>query len=99
MRQKASAGFGLCVDRLPVAYHWGTFVQFHEQIVTSLDRMTQVLVMEQVVVQRDWFASFRLLEWIVEVLERTSPQQVGVDLMEGLTIEVVPVVVADVEWV
>jgi hypothetical protein len=56
---------------------WGTFIWFHEQIATSLDRMTEVLVKEQVAVQRDQFVSFRLLEWITEVLERSSPQQMA----------------------
>jgi hypothetical protein len=63
--------------------------------------MTEVLVKEQVVAQRDWFAPFWLLEQIVEVLERSSPQQMGVIPMEGPVaeeIEVVPVVIADVEW-
>jgi hypothetical protein len=44
--------------------------------------------------------SFRLLEWIVDVLERLSPQQVGVvptDKPAAELMEVVPVVVADVE--
>jgi hypothetical protein len=40
--------------------------------------MTQVLVKEQVVVQRDCFAAFRLLERIAEALERASPRQVEV---------------------
>jgi hypothetical protein len=40
----------------------GTFMQFHKQIATSLDRMTEVLVKEQVVMQRDQFATFRLLK-------------------------------------
>jgi hypothetical protein len=80
----------------------GTFVWFHEQIVTSLDRMTEVLVREQAVAQRDHFASFRLLERIVEALERLLPRQVGVIPTEGPMAggtEVVPVVIADVEWV
>jgi hypothetical protein len=58
------------------------------------------LVKKQVVVQRDRFASFKLLKWIVEALERSSPQQAGVIPMEGPVVEgteVVPVVVADVE--
>jgi hypothetical protein len=37
----------------------------------------EVLVKEQVVVQRDWFASFRLLTDIAEALERLSPWQMG----------------------
>jgi hypothetical protein len=81
---------------------WGTFVQFQKQIATSLDRMMEVLVKEQAAMQRDQFASFRLLEWIMEALERLSSWQVGVIPMEGLVVEeteVVPVVVADVEWV
>jgi hypothetical protein len=56
----------------------GTFIRFHEQIMTSLDRMTEVLVKEQAVAQRDRFASFKLLERIAEALERSSPRQVGV---------------------
>jgi hypothetical protein len=63
--------------------------------------MMEVLVREQAVAQRDWFASFRLLEQIVEVLERSSPRQAGVVPMVGLAVEgteVVPVIVADVEW-
>jgi hypothetical protein len=80
----------------------GTFIHFHEQIATSLDRMTEVLVKEQVAVQRDRFASFKLLERIAEALERSSPRQVGVVPMEGPAVggtEAVPVVVADVERV
>jgi hypothetical protein len=61
----------------------GTFIQFHEHIATSLDRMTEVLVKEQVAAQRDRFASFKLLERIAEVLERSSPRQVGVIPTEG----------------
>jgi hypothetical protein len=79
---------------------WGTFIWFHEKIVTSLDRMMEVLVKEQVAAQRDHFVSFRLLEQITEALERMSPRQAGP--MEGPMVggtEVVPVVVADVEWV
>jgi hypothetical protein len=75
----------------------GTFIRFHEQITTSLDRMMEVLVKEQVVAQRDRFMSFKLLEWIAEALERSSPRQAGVVLMEGLAAEgteAVPVV----EW-
>jgi hypothetical protein len=80
----------------------GTFIWFHEQIVTSLDRMTEVLVKEQAAAQRDRFASFRLLERIAEALERSSPRQAGVVPMEGPAAggtEVVPAVVADVERV
>jgi hypothetical protein len=40
--------------------------------------MTEVLVKEQVAAQRDWFASFQLLERIAEVLERSSHRQTGV---------------------
>jgi hypothetical protein len=63
--------------------------------------MTEVLVKEQAV-QRDQFVSFKLLERIVEALEGLSPRQVGVVPMEGLAAggtDVVPVVIADVEWV
>jgi hypothetical protein len=77
----------------------GTFIRFHEHIATSLDRITKVLVKEQVA-QRDRFMAFKLLERIAEVLERSSPRQAGVVLMEGLAVggtEVVPAVVADVE--
>jgi hypothetical protein len=62
--------------------------------------MTEVLVREQAAAQRDCFVSFRLLEQIVEVLERSSPQQAGVILIEGPVVEemeVVPVIVADIE--
>jgi hypothetical protein len=76
----------------------GTFIWFHEQIVKSLDRMIEVLVKKQAAAQRDQFVSFRFLEQIVEVLERSSPRQVGVVLTEGPVVEVVPVVIADVEW-
>jgi hypothetical protein len=58
----------------------GTFIWFHEQIVTSLNRMMEVLVREQAAAQRDRFASFRLLEWIAEALERSLPWQAGVVL-------------------
>jgi hypothetical protein len=78
----------------------GTFIWFHEQIATSLDRMMEVLVKEQAAVQRDQFVSFKLLEWIVEVLERSLPQQAGVVPTKGPVVEgteVVPVVIADVE--
>jgi hypothetical protein len=60
-----------------------TFIWFYKQIMTSLDRMTEVLVKEQVAAQRDRFASFKLLKWISEMLERSSPQQAGVVPMEG----------------
>jgi hypothetical protein len=73
----------------------GTFVRFHEQIATSLDRMMEVLVREQAAAQRDRVASFRLLERIAEVLERLLPRQVGVVPTEGLAAggtEAVPVV-------
>jgi hypothetical protein len=53
----------------------GTFIWFHEQISGSIDRMAQVLMKEQVVVQQDRFAAFKLLEWIAEALERSSPRQ------------------------
>jgi hypothetical protein len=76
----------------------GTFIWFHEHIATSLDRMTEVLMKEQVAAQRGRLVSFKLLEWIVEVLERSSPRQAGVIPMEGPAAEVVPVIVADVEW-
>jgi hypothetical protein len=62
--------------------------------------MMEVLVRGQAVVQRDCFVSFRLLEWIAEVLERSLPWQVGVVPMEGPAaeeMEVVPVIIANVE--
>jgi hypothetical protein len=78
---------------------WGTFVQFHEQIATSLDKMMEVLVKEQAVAQRDQFTAFRLLEQITEALERLLPRQAEVVPTEGAEgTEVVLVVVADVEW-
>jgi hypothetical protein len=61
----------------------GTFIRFHEQIATSLDRMTEVLVKEQAAAQKDQFASFKLLERIAEALERSSPWQAGVVPTEG----------------
>jgi hypothetical protein len=64
--------------------------------------MTEVLVKEQVAAQRAWFASFKLLEQIMEALERLSPQQAGVVLTEGPVVEgteVVPVVFGNVERV
>jgi hypothetical protein len=79
-----------------------TFIQFHEQITMSLDRMMEVLVKEQAVAQRDRFASFKLLKQIVEALERSSLRQAGVVPMEGPAAggtEVVPLVVTDVEQV
>jgi hypothetical protein len=64
--------------------------------------MTEVLVKEQAAAQRDRFASFKLLEWIAEALERSSPRQAGVIPTEepaaGGT-EVVPLVITDVERV
>jgi hypothetical protein len=80
----------------------GTSIRFHEQIMAGLDRMTEMLVKEQAAAQRDWFASFKLLKQIAEALERLSPRQAGVVPTEGLAVEgaeVVPVVIADVEWV
>jgi hypothetical protein len=38
-------------------------MQFHEKIAASLDMMTEVLVKEQVLVQRDHFAAIKL-EWV-----------------------------------
>jgi hypothetical protein len=64
--------------------------------------MTEVLVKEQAAVQRDRFASSKLLEQIAEALERSSPRQAGVIPTEGLAAggtEVVPTVIADVERV
>jgi hypothetical protein len=74
---------------------WGTFIRFHEQITTSLDRMMEVLVKEQAAAQKDCFASFKLLERIAEALERSSPRQVGVVPTERPVVggmEAVPVV-------
>jgi hypothetical protein len=81
---------------------WGTFIWFHKQITTSLDRMMEVLVKERVAAQRDCFVSFKLLEWIVEALERLLPWKAGVVLTEGPVAEgaeVVPLVIGNVEWV
>jgi hypothetical protein len=61
----------------------------------------EVLAKEQAAVQRDRLTSFRLLERIAKALERTSPWQAGVVPTEGPVAEgteIVPVVVADVEW-
>jgi hypothetical protein len=57
--------------------------------------MTEVLVKEQVAVQRDRFVSFKLLERIVEALERSSPRRAGVVPTEGPAaggMEAVPVI-------
>jgi hypothetical protein len=62
--------------------------------------MMEVLVKKQVAVQRNQFAAFRLLEWIMEALETLSPRQVDVILTEGPVaegMEVIPVIVVDVE--
>jgi hypothetical protein len=40
--------------------------------------MTEVLVKEQAAAQRDRFTSFKLLERIMEALERSSPRRAGV---------------------
>jgi hypothetical protein len=48
--------------------------------------MMEVLVKEQAAVQRDWFVSFKLLEWIAEALERLSARQAGVVPTEGLAV-------------
>jgi hypothetical protein len=62
----------------------GTFIWFHKHITKSLDRMTEALVKEQAAAQRDRSAAFKLLEWIVEVLERTSSRPAGVVPTEGM---------------
>jgi hypothetical protein len=51
----------------------GTFMQFHEKIAASLDRMTEVLMKEQAAAQREHFAALVLLEQVTEVLERLLP--------------------------
>jgi hypothetical protein len=64
--------------------------------------MTEVLLKEQVAVQKDRFTSFKLLEQIAKALERLSPRQAGVVPMVGPAAEgteVIPVIVADVGWV
>jgi hypothetical protein len=74
----------------------GNFIRFHEQIAMGLDRMTEVLVKEQVAAQRDRFVSFKLLERIAEALERSLPGQAGVVPTAGPAVEgmeVIPVVV------
>jgi hypothetical protein len=99
----AASAFAICnVANMLVmesAFIWGTFMWFHEQIATSIDRMTEVLVKEQVVAQKDLFVSFNLLEKIAEALERSSPCQVEVVLMEGLVVEEMEVVEVEMEVV
>jgi hypothetical protein len=51
---------------------WATFIQFQDTLAGSLDRQTEFLVKEQAEVQEDCHASFKLLERIVETLERSS---------------------------
>jgi hypothetical protein len=60
--------------------------------------MMEVLVKEQAVAQRNRFTSFKLLEWIMEALKRSLPQQAGVVPMAE-RMEVIPVIIADVERV
>jgi hypothetical protein len=55
-----------------------TFIQFQDTLAESLDRLTVFMVKEQAEAQEDHQAAFRLLEWIVETLERSSPRRVGV---------------------
>jgi hypothetical protein len=72
-----------------------TFIQFQDTLAGSLDRLTGFLVKEQAEAQEDRHVSFKLLERIAETLERSSPRQAGVVLMEGLAVggmEAVPVV-------
>jgi hypothetical protein len=75
-----------------------TFIQFQDTLAGSLDRLTAFMVKEQAEVWEDRQASFRLLEWIMEMLERSSPRRAGVIPPEGPAArgtEMVPVV----EWV
>jgi hypothetical protein len=51
---------------IELASIWETFVWFYEHVVVSLDKMMEVLVKEQVTVQRDHFAAFKLLEQVME---------------------------------
>jgi hypothetical protein len=74
---------------------WEMFIQFQDTLTGSLDRLTGFLVKEQAEVREDHHASFKLLERIAEMLERSSPRQAGVVLTEGSVVggtEAVPVV-------
>jgi hypothetical protein len=62
---------------------WATFIQFQITLAESLDRLMAFMVKEQAEVQDDRQASFRLLERIAEMLERSSPRRAGVVPMEG----------------
>jgi hypothetical protein len=55
-----------------------TFIQFQDTLAESLDRLTAFMVKEQAEAWEDRQVAFRLLERIVETLERLSPRQAGV---------------------
>jgi hypothetical protein len=60
-----------------------TFIQFQDTLAGSLDRLTVFMVKEQVEAREDYQVSFRLLERITEMLERSLPRRAGVVPMEG----------------
>jgi hypothetical protein len=62
---------------------WATFIQFQDTLAGSLDRLTGFLVKEQAEAQENHQASFRLLERIMETVERSSPRRAGVVPTEG----------------
>jgi hypothetical protein len=56
------------------AAFWATFIQFQDTLTGSLDRLMGFLVKEQAEVRENHQVSFRLLEWIAEMLERSLPR-------------------------
>jgi hypothetical protein len=71
------------------------FIQFQDTLAGSLDRLMVFMVKKQAEAWEDRQVSFRLLEQIVEMLERSSPRQAGAILTEGPVVgrmEMVPVV-------
>jgi hypothetical protein len=48
----------------------------------------EVLVKKQTAAQRNWFAAFRLLEQVVEALERSLPRQAKVVPTEVIVMDV-----------
>jgi hypothetical protein len=55
-----------------------TFIQFQDTLAESLDKLTVFMVKEQAEAWEDRQAAFRLLERIMETLERSSPRRAGV---------------------
>jgi hypothetical protein len=53
---------------------WAMFIQFQDTLAGSLNRLMGFLVKEQAEAQEDHQASFRLLERIAEMLERSLPR-------------------------